>query len=80
MCYLIYKPFYFVVKCAVVVIGCKTLNTGQEHVSFDTLFEVLSTPPVLQDDTIFTSLYSPSDPDNFNITIRYDTASEQKNY
>merc|ERR1719474_603795 len=47
---------------------------GQKDISFDTLFEVLSTPPVLADHTIFTSLYRPSEPDNFNITIRYDTA------
>ena len=45
---------------------------GQENVSFDNLFEILSTPPVLEN-TVFTSLYSPTDGDYFNITIRYDT-------
>jgi len=46
---------------------------GQENIDFDTLFEVLSTPPVLASGTVFTSLYSPSQVDYFNITIRFDT-------
>lgn len=46
---------------------------GQENVSFDNLFKILSTPPVLASGTVFTSLYSPSEGDYFNITIRYDT-------
>jgi len=49
---------------------------GRENINFETLFEVLSTPPVLAPGTVFTSLYSPSQVDYFNITIRFDTTEE----
>jgi hypothetical protein len=46
---------------------------GQANVNFDNLFTILSTPPVLASGTVFTSLYRPSLPGYYNITIRYDT-------
>eukprot|EP00484_Ammonia_sp_Unknown_P003220 CAMPEP_0197073372 /NCGR_PEP_ID=MMETSP1384-20130603/210572_1 /TAXON_ID=29189 /ORGANISM="Ammonia sp." /LENGTH=338 /DNA_ID=CAMNT_0042512209 /DNA_START=198 /DNA_END=1214 /DNA_ORIENTATION=+ len=50
---------------------------GQENISYDTLFNILSTPPVLQPYTVFTSLVHPSNPDEYNITVRYNTASNE---
>mmetsp|Transcript_15026 Transcript_15026/g.13492 ORF Transcript_15026/g.13492 Transcript_15026/m.13492 type:complete len:360 (-) Transcript_15026:39-1118(-) len=52
----------------------KMMNSiGQENIDFDTLFQVLSTPPVLASDTVYTTLMQPSNRTYYNTTVRYDT-------
>ena len=48
-------------------------SIGQENVSFETLYQVLSTPPVLAKDTVYTTQMAPSNLTYFNTTIRFDT-------
>lgn len=52
-------------------------NIGQENITYDTLYEILSTPPVLASNTVYTSLLSPSntDPSAYNVTVRFDTTA-----
>ena len=46
---------------------------GQENVSFEALYEILSTPPVLAKDTVYTIQMAPSNRTYYNATIRFDT-------
>eukprot|EP01084_Bolivina_argentea_P318348 552061_1 len=46
---------------------------GQKNITIDSLFGLLSTPPVLQHDTVFTTLFLPSHVNYYNATVRYDT-------
>ncbi|XP_070613003.1 N-acylethanolamine-hydrolyzing acid amidase [Erythrolamprus reginae] len=49
----------------------KALNvTGQEHINLNSLFKVLSTKPVLNKLTIYTTLMSNADPDKYQTFIR----------
>ncbi|XP_039206252.1 N-acylethanolamine-hydrolyzing acid amidase [Crotalus tigris] len=49
----------------------KALNrTGQEHLNLNSLFKVLSTEPVLNPLTIYTTLMSNADPDKYQTWIR----------
>lgn len=49
----------------------KAMNsTGQENLSKDTLFQVLSTPPVLNDGTMFTAIMSAANPDIYSSWVR----------
>ena len=48
-------------------------SIGQENIDFYQLFQVLSTPPVLAPDTVYTSLIQPSNTSFYSVTVRYDT-------
>jgi len=48
-------------------------SVGQENVSFEALYEILSTPPVLATDTVYTIQMAPSNRTYYNATIRFDT-------
>ncbi|XP_058049452.1 N-acylethanolamine-hydrolyzing acid amidase [Ahaetulla prasina] len=49
----------------------RALNvTGQEHINLNSLFKVLSTKPVLNKLTIYTTLMSNADPDKYQTFIR----------
>ena len=45
-------------------------STGQEALDKDTMYQVLSTPPVLNDGTLFTAIMSAANPDVYSSWIR----------
>ena len=52
--------------------GIKAMNdTGRENLSGDTLFKVLSTHPVLNDGTTYTTIMSAAQPDLYHTVIRF---------
>lgn len=52
--------------------GIKSMNgLGQSRINATSLFQVLSTPPVLNSDTQYTTVMSPMIPDLYNTVIRY---------
>ena len=48
-------------------------NIGQENINLAALYQVLSTPPVLASNTVYTTLMQPSNTTYYNTTIRFDT-------
>ena len=51
--------------------GMKAMNsTGRAAISPDALFTVLSTPPVLNDQTTYTNIMSATQPDLYRAVIR----------
>ena len=50
--------------------NCMMNTTGLADINNDTMYTVLSTPPVLNDGTIFTVIMSAADPDLYNGYIR----------
>ncbi|KAM9759674.1 N-acylethanolamine-hydrolyzing acid amidase-like [Menidia menidia] len=49
----------------------KALNaTGQEHINMDTLYQVLSLPPVCNGITIYTTLMSAASPEKYTTVVR----------
>nr|XP_009685557.1 PREDICTED: N-acylethanolamine-hydrolyzing acid amidase isoform X1 [Struthio camelus australis] len=49
----------------------KALNaTGQQNINFDTLFQVLSVKPVLNNNTVYTTVMSAAFPDKYRTWIR----------
>ncbi|XP_027311869.3 N-acylethanolamine-hydrolyzing acid amidase [Anas platyrhynchos] len=49
----------------------KALNaTGQQNINFDTLFQVLSVKPVLNDNTVYTTVMSAAFPEKYQTWIR----------
>eukprot|EP01083_Nonionella_stella_P295191 1003258_1 len=48
-------------------------SVGQDNISFETLYNILSTPPVLAKDTVYTIQMAPSNKTYYNATIRFDT-------
>ena len=54
----------------------KMMNSiGQKNIDFKMLFQVLSTPPVLASDTVYTTLMAPSNTTYYNTTIRFNTTN-----
>ena len=49
-------------------------EVGQQNISFEALYQILSTPPVLADDTVYTVQMAASNASYYNATIRFDTA------
>ena len=48
-------------------------NIGQENINLAALYQVLSTPPVLASNTVYTTLMQPSNTTYYDTTIRFDT-------
>ena len=52
--------------------GIRAMNdTGRENLSGDTLFKVLSTHPVLNDNTLYTTIMSAAQPDLYRTVVRF---------